>query len=228
MSGDRYPRSLIEPLLVKAALPESYRIMPRRYLGSPLGTTVADSRFASGGAGYTLLYAAPEFATAFIETVVRDRLVGRRGRELVLRELTERISVRVSGRAGQVMALLDLRGDGCTRIRAPTDVGGAGEESRVGAGVPEGDPGRACGCRWADVRVPFDGEGCICRFRPRDWETRDDGFGRSQGPSGATGDPDPPCDPSCSVTAARRHGGDGRSLAERVERRRELLDDDRG
>ena len=122
MTGNCYPRSLIEPLLVRAELPESYRIMPHRYLGSPLGTSVADSRFASGDASYTLLYAAPEFATAFIETVVRDRLVGRRGRELALRELTERIWVRVSGRAGQVMTLLDLRGDGCTRIGAPTDV----------------------------------------------------------------------------------------------------------
>ena len=91
MSGDRYLRSLIEPLLVKAVLPESYRIMPHRYLGSPLGTSVADSRFASGDASYTLLYAAPEFATAFIETVVRDRLVGRRGRELALKEVTARI-----------------------------------------------------------------------------------------------------------------------------------------
>ena len=100
MSGDRYPRSLIEPLLVKAALPESYRIMPRRYFGAPLGTSVADSRFASRDAGYTLLYAAPEFATAFIETVVRDRLVGRRGRELALRELTERIWVRVESSSG--------------------------------------------------------------------------------------------------------------------------------
>ena len=227
MSGDRYPRSLIEPLLVKAALPESYRIMPRRYLGSPLGTTVADSRFASGDAGYTLLYAAPEFATAFIETVVRDQLVGRRGRELALRELTERIWVRVSGRAGQVMTLLDLRGDGCTRIGAPTDV----VQARSHAS------GRAFGKAIHGEHADVDGLMYESRLTGKDVYAAFDrgigkletmGSGAPQGPSGAAGDPDPPCDPSCSVTAARRHGGDGRSLAERVERRRELLDDDRG
>ena len=37
VSGDRYPRSLIEPLLVEAALPESYRIIPDKHGGSPFG-----------------------------------------------------------------------------------------------------------------------------------------------------------------------------------------------
>lgn len=122
MSGERYPRRLIEPLLVHAAVPASYRIMPRQYLRSPLGTSAADSRFASQSAGYTVLYAAPEFSTAFVETVVRDRLVGRRGRQVALKEVTERIWVRLSGRAGQPMTLLDLREDACLRIGAPTDV----------------------------------------------------------------------------------------------------------
>ena len=122
MSGDRYPQRLLEPLLIQIAIMESYRIMPRRHFDSPLGTGAADSRFVSRGAGYTVLYSAPEFATAFVETVVRDRLVGRRGREVALKEVTERIWVRLSGRAGQAMMLLDLREDGCVRIRAPTDV----------------------------------------------------------------------------------------------------------
>ena len=118
MSRARYPRGLIEPLLVHAPLPESYRIMPRRYLGSPLGTSEADSRFAAHDAGYTLLYAAPEFATAFLETVVRDRLVGRKDRVFALKEVTARIWVRVSSRSGEAMTLLDIRGDGCMRIAA--------------------------------------------------------------------------------------------------------------
>lgn len=122
MSGNRYARRLIEPLLVRAALPASYRIMPSQYLGSPLGMAPADSRFVSRSAGYTILYAAPEFATAFVETVVRDRLVGRKGRELALKEVTERIWVQLSGRGGQSTTLLDLREDACLRIGAPTDV----------------------------------------------------------------------------------------------------------
>ena len=57
-----------------------------------------------------MLYAAAEFATAFIETVVRDRLARRRTRQVALREITERVWVRIAGRPGTVLTLLDLRG----------------------------------------------------------------------------------------------------------------------
>ena len=122
MSGASYPRNRIRPLLLTAGFPESYRIMPARYLASPLGTGAADSRFASRNAGYTVLYASPDFATAFVETVVRDRLTRRRERVVALKEITERAWVRVSARPGAMLIMLDLRGDGCTRIGAPTDV----------------------------------------------------------------------------------------------------------
>lgn len=118
----RYPPRLIEPLLVSVEFPESYRIMPRSYLHSPLGTSVSDSRFASHTAGYTILYAGADFETAFIETVVRDRFVGRKHRQVALKEVTARIWVRARGRTGEATTLLDLGGDGCTRIGAPTDV----------------------------------------------------------------------------------------------------------
>ena len=122
MTAGRYPRSLIEQLLVRTAFPESYRIMSRRHVGSPLGTSAADSRFATRAEGYTVLYAAPDFATAFIETVVRDRFARRRTRKVALREITERVWVRIAARPGTPLTLLDLRADGCTRIGAPTDV----------------------------------------------------------------------------------------------------------
>ena len=122
MSGAGYSRHRIEPLLLTSGFPESYRIMPARYLASPLGTGAADSRFASRNAGYTVLYASPDFATAFVETVVRDRLTRRRERVVALKEVTERAWARVSARPGTVLTVLDLRGDGCTRIGAPTDV----------------------------------------------------------------------------------------------------------
>ena len=129
MSEVRYPRSLIGPLLVEIELPESYRIMPRRFQWSPLETSAADSRFASREAGYTVLYAATDFATAFVETVVRDRLAGRKRREVALREVTARVWVQIAGRPGRTLTLLDLRGDGCARIGAPTDVVGARSHS---------------------------------------------------------------------------------------------------
>ncbi|MCY3624104.1 MAG: RES family NAD+ phosphorylase [Gammaproteobacteria bacterium] len=122
MSDDRYPRSLIERLLVRTAFPDSYRIIPRRHVGSPLGATPADSRFATRTGSYTVLYSAPAFTTAFIETIVRDRFVHRRTRKVAFREITERVWVRISAESSTGLTFLDLRADGCTRIGAPTDV----------------------------------------------------------------------------------------------------------
>ena len=69
-----------------------------------------------------MLYAAPDFATAFIETIVRDRFAHRRTREVALREVTERVWVRIAAEPGAPLTILDLRADGCPRIGAPTDV----------------------------------------------------------------------------------------------------------
>ena len=117
----RYPRSRIASVLVRSGLPAGYRIMPVRHVAQPLGTVAADSRFCSRGGGYTVLYASPDFATAFVETVVRDRFTHQRERRVALREVTERAWARISTRPEAKLTLLDLRGDGCTRIGAPTD-----------------------------------------------------------------------------------------------------------
>lgn len=69
-----------------------------------------------------MLYAAPVFSTAFIETIVRDRFAHRRIRDVTLREITARVWVRIAAGPGAPLTLLDLRADGCTRIGAPTDV----------------------------------------------------------------------------------------------------------
>ena len=69
-----------------------------------------------------MLYAAPDFTTAFVETVVRDRFAHRRTRTVALREITERMWVRIVPTPGALLTLLDLRADGCMRIGAPTDV----------------------------------------------------------------------------------------------------------
>lgn len=115
MSGAGYSRNRIESVLLKAEFPDSYRIVPERYRALPLGTSPADSRFCSRDAGYTVLYASPDFATAFIETVVRDRFVRRREREVGLKEITARVWARISAQPGTRLTLLDLRGDGCAR-----------------------------------------------------------------------------------------------------------------
>ena len=125
MSGAGYSRNRIESVLLKAEFPDSYRIVPERYRALPLGTSPADSRFCSRDAGYTVLYASPDFATAFLETVVRDRFVRRREREVGLKEITARVWARISAQPGTRLTLLDLRGDGCARIGVPTDAVGA-------------------------------------------------------------------------------------------------------
>lgn len=121
MSGARYPRKRLASVLLEERIPDSYRIIPQQYRATPLGTRPADSRFCSRSAGYTVLYASPDFATAFIETVVRDRFVRRRERNIALKEVTGRLWVRVAARPGTALILLDIRADGCTRIGAPTD-----------------------------------------------------------------------------------------------------------
>ena len=122
MSGARYPRELLESVLLEERIPDnSYRIIPHQYRATPLGTRPADSRFCFRSAGYTVLYASPDFTTAFIETVVRDRFVRRRERNIALKEVTGRLWMRVAARPGTALTLLDIRADGCTRIGAPTD-----------------------------------------------------------------------------------------------------------
>ena len=63
---------------------------------SPLGTGPADSRFCSRNASYTVLHATPDFAAAFIKTIVRDRFVRRPERNVTLSEITERFRARLT------------------------------------------------------------------------------------------------------------------------------------
>ena len=121
MTALPYPRDRIEAVLIEAELPRSHRIVPRRYLTSPLGTASADSRFCAKADGYMVLYASPDFATVFIETVVRDRFMRRRRREILLKEITERVWALIASKPGIVLKLLDLRRDGSALIGAPTD-----------------------------------------------------------------------------------------------------------
>ena len=69
-----------------------------------------------------MLYGATDFTTAFIETIERHRFAHRRTRKVALREITERVWVRISSELGRRLTLLNLRADGCMRIGAPTDV----------------------------------------------------------------------------------------------------------
>lgn len=116
-----YPRDRVEDAIVETKLPPSYRIVPRRYLKTPLGTSPGDSRFCAKADGYTVLYAAPDFTTAFVETVVRDRFTRKRPREILLKEITGRAWTQIQTKPGARLRLLDLRQDGCVKLGAPSD-----------------------------------------------------------------------------------------------------------
>lgn len=95
--------------------------MPGRFVGTPLGTAPGDSRFCATANGYTVLYASPDFATAFIETVVRDRFTRKRRREVLLKEVTARVWVLIATKSRNTLRILDLSQNGCVKLGAPTD-----------------------------------------------------------------------------------------------------------
>ena len=121
MSGPAYPRKRVEAALVEVALPPGYRIVPGRYLPSPLGTAPANSRFCTETADFTILYTASDFASAFLETMVRDRFTRKRLRKISRKRVARRIWTRIESKPGTSLRLLDLRRGGCIAIGAPTD-----------------------------------------------------------------------------------------------------------
>ena len=125
MSGPVYSDAQIRSVLLEHSVPPSWRIIPAHHVATPLGTAASDSRFCTNSDGYTVLYCAPDFATAFIETVGRERVTRRRSRESLLKEVTARAWALIAAAPGVVLKLLDLRGAGCTTIGAPTDTVGA-------------------------------------------------------------------------------------------------------
>ena len=76
-----YPRERVREVLRPLSLAKAHRIVLKRYLSEPLTAHPSRSRFCDGHS-YAVLYAAGDFATAFAEVVVRDRLV-QRDRRLV-------------------------------------------------------------------------------------------------------------------------------------------------
>ena len=121
MNHPVYTRDRITAISLNTGLPSSYRILPRHYLASPLGTVSADSRFCTRGAGYTILYTSPDFTTAFIETIVRDRFTRQRQRIIRMQEVTEFAWAVIVTKPKTELTVLDLRRNGCALAGIPTD-----------------------------------------------------------------------------------------------------------
>jgi hypothetical protein len=71
-----YLRERVKEVLRPLSLATAHRIVLKPYLSDPLAVRPSKSRFCDGRT-YAALYAAGDFATAFAEVVVRDRLVQR-------------------------------------------------------------------------------------------------------------------------------------------------------
>ena len=121
MKRPRYSRDRIKAVLTAVELSTGYRIVPGRYLKSPLGTAPTNSRFCAKTIGFTVLYASPDFACAFTETVLRDRFMNKQRREIEFMEFTDWAWTLLASAPGTMLNLLDLRRNGCLSLGAPTD-----------------------------------------------------------------------------------------------------------
>ena len=120
-----YPRERVEDVLITLSMQDAVRIFPVEHIDIPLGVVPNVSRFSPVGSEFAVLYAATDIATAFAEHVIRDRFVGRGKRRLHYMEIRGRAVATLSTRKDAQLQMLELRGDGCMRLGAPTDAVGA-------------------------------------------------------------------------------------------------------
>lgn len=135
--------------ITRIPVEDAIRIFPSKFLSTPLGTGQADNRFALISSPYTVLFLAEDFETAFLEVVVRDRYTGTSGaRELPRKVRSLHAYSPVATVPDSSLSFLDLRGDGCHRVRVPTNTVRGSDH----------DPGRALGGRiFAHHRDLLDG-----------------------------------------------------------------------
>jgi hypothetical protein len=115
-----YPRERVEAVLRPLALASAHRIILRPHLSAPLAVHPSRSRFCDGRT-YAVLYGASDFATAFIEVVVRDRLVQSDRRVVPFGDIAARGWVEFVLVGAEPLNLVDLRESGCLVLGAPTD-----------------------------------------------------------------------------------------------------------
>lgn len=120
------------------------RVIRTRHKSRPLGVVPAPSRFSDRDDQYGVLYAAQNVRTSFLEAVVRSRFDRRPDREIPIDEVAAKSIVWINSVAD--LNLVDLRGDGPTRIGAPTAVShdadhaaGRALSAAVYAEIPEAD-----------------------------------------------------------------------------------------
>lgn len=115
-----YPRERVEAVLRPISLASAHRIVLKPHMSAPLAVRSSKSRFCDGRS-YAVLYGAHDFATAFVEVVVRDRLVQRDRRTVPFGDLVARGWVEFTLDGDEPLNMVDLRESGCLVLGAPTD-----------------------------------------------------------------------------------------------------------
>lgn len=115
-----YPRERVGTVLRPLSLAVAHRIVLKPHLATPVAVYPSKSRFCDGRT-YAVLYCAGDFATAFIEVVVRDRLIQRDRRLVPFGDIATRGWVELALVGDEPLNMVDLRESGCLALGAPTD-----------------------------------------------------------------------------------------------------------
>ena len=115
-----YPRERVEAVIRPLFLASAYRIILKPHLSSPLAVYPSKSRFCDGRT-YAVLYGASNLATAFVEVVVRDRVVQTDRRVVPFGDIVARGWVEFALDGDEPLNMVDLRESGCLVLGAPTD-----------------------------------------------------------------------------------------------------------
>lgn len=119
MTSDTLARSRLESRLRPIAVETAIRIIWRRHQSDLLKPSPRKSRFSDGN--YGVLYAASNFETALLETIVRDQFVRVEHRKISSQHILQRLVATLRTRLDTHLTLLDLRDSGIVEVGAPTD-----------------------------------------------------------------------------------------------------------
>ena len=99
------------------------RVIPLRHRATPASAGLGSSRFSDPDRTFRVLYAGENFATAFAEGVVRDRLAGK-SRRFLYRPYIEQLALTEIA-SSRPLVLLDLTGEAAYELGVDTDVRGS-------------------------------------------------------------------------------------------------------
>jgi hypothetical protein len=123
-----YPRERVETVLKPLTVSVGHRILLKTLMTEPLQVLPAPSRFCDGRS-FSVLYAAGDLATSFIEVLVRDRFVQRHSRVIPYDDVRTRAWFEFDVPQAAPLMVADLRESGCLALGAPTDAAHARNQS---------------------------------------------------------------------------------------------------